>query len=222
MQNCTSTANCRADGYVCGDGDGAGTKECFPAATGTGAVGDACAGTWECAGGLSGLCYSAENGWKDGYCMRECSNTVACPGGSHCAYKDASGNGLCLDDCSANYECRSGVGYQCVNGDASSDNSAECHAAATGSGAPGAACTELWDCSGGLYGFCYPGLPNGYCLIECTAGTGTCPAGSFCTSALSDTAQYCADSCASHTECRSADSYQCMNFGDGNGCWFQE
>ncbi len=221
MQNCASTANCRADGYVCGDGDGAGTNECFPAATGTGAVGDACAGTWECAGGLGGLCYSAENGWKDGYCMQECSNTVTCPTGSRCAYKDASGNGLCLDNCSTNNECRSGVGYQCVNGDFSSDNSKECHAAATGTGAPGAACTELWDCSGGLFGFCYTGLPNGYCLIECTAGTGTCPSGSFCTSALSDTAQFCADSCASPAECRSADSYQCMNFGDGNGCWFQ-
>jgi hypothetical protein len=208
MKGCSANSDCRA-GYECWDIDSSGSNECAPAGSGSGAVGAACSSSADCVGGRGGLCATQAHDFKNGYCtVTSCSSTRSCPSGSHCAFRDSSGNGSCVADCTSNAQCRAD-GYLCFDADGASPS--ECWPAGTGNGAIGAACTEQWECSGGRYGYCgkEPDWPSGYCLVECTSGTGTCPSGSECVPFAPTTQSYCLDRCASAAECRTG--YRCTD-----------
>ncbi len=114
IDNCASNADCRADGYLCYDIDADSAKECWAATTGSGAVGAACSGSWDCAGGVNGFCAPAqEDGtFPGGYCMVDCSS-ASCPSGSTCITGGTTA--VCLDNCSGTGmgNCRSG--YTCTD-----------------------------------------------------------------------------------------------------------
>jgi hypothetical protein len=109
VDDCLGSGQCRFDGYLCLDFDDSGDDECFPAATGTGQVGDGCNGYWECAGGEFGACIT-DAGWTEGYCTIFCgAGESTCPVGSECfAFNDAD---ACLDNCMTQVDCR--TGYSC-------------------------------------------------------------------------------------------------------------
>ncbi|RMG10901.1 MAG: hypothetical protein D6729_18845, partial [Deltaproteobacteria bacterium] len=107
---------CRAD-YDCYDADRDGRRECWPAAKGTGAVGDPCVRLRDCAGGFVGVCFFEDNGaFVGGYCSRRCDD-VPCPAGSVCTQfkiQNASGQvetvSYCFVACNGG-GCR--PGYTC-------------------------------------------------------------------------------------------------------------
>jgi hypothetical protein len=218
-RSCNGPGDCRvADGYACFDADGDSLLECAAVANGTGAIGDPCTTTADCAGGQSGVCAAEESSaTPGGYCtMVLCSdNPGMCPGGSHCAL-DAQ-EGFCLKDCTTDGDCRS-VGYACYDADA--DGADECWFAGTGSGAVGDACSKTTDCGGGAYFFCFTFWPEGYCTANCTEGEGTtCPGGSNCY----DFGAYasCLDACSTNADCRTG--YECVDRDgvDGPECFAQ-
>ena len=117
VENCGSDADCRADGYRCYDAanDADTVRECWPAGTGTGAVGAPCAGIWSCGGGSLAGCArddpdTTEVEWPNGYCVRDCSAS-ACPTGSSCVPLTSSS--MCFDNCTGAGmgDCR--AGYTC-------------------------------------------------------------------------------------------------------------
>jgi hypothetical protein len=98
-------------------------EECAPVGRGTGQVGDACDSTADCGGGVHGFCLTEAHGWPDGYCSRDCYNTLSCPTGSHCAFVNNNTTaGYCMDDCTST--CRSG--YTCFDAD-SDFSEVECY-----------------------------------------------------------------------------------------------
>ncbi len=211
LKGCSSSSGCRA-GYECWDIDGDGTNTCAPVGSGSGPVGAACLSYADCGGGRGGLCATQAQHFKGGYCsFAACSATRACPAGSHCAFRDGSGNGACAADCSSNASCRAD-GYGCF--DADNDARSECWPAATGTAAVGAGCAEQWDCAGGRYGFCgqAPDWPGGYCLVQCGSGFPSCPSGTECVPFAPTSESYCLDRCAGAYECRTG--YRCS---DENG-----
>lgn len=112
VPDCSADTDCRGNGYACYDGDGDATVECFRWANGAGAVGDSCAGMWECGGGQWGWCQLPLNGWNGGYCTIFCgAGQDACPSGAAC-FADAASS-YCLDNCQNVNQCRSG--YQCTD-----------------------------------------------------------------------------------------------------------
>lgn len=209
---CTSDADCRTPGYACYDVDGNGRNECWPAATGTGAVGSACQFTWQCSGRELGVCLNESSGFRSGYCaVFGCTpGGTDCPTGSHCISVGSAN--ICVDDCATNADCRAD-GYRCFDADGAGAN--ECWPAATGTGAVGAPCTGTWDCAGGPLGVCATDdpdtaeveWPNGYCLLDCRSSG--CPSGSTCVEA-SATQSWCIDNCTGTGmgDCRAG--YECL------------
>jgi hypothetical protein len=91
------------------------SPSCVP---GTRAAGLTCQLHNQCAANANDpLCIDAFNfGWPGGYCSQFCDLQVNdCPSGSSCADVLAlpSGNGVCLDNCNVNADCRSG--YSCLD-----------------------------------------------------------------------------------------------------------
>ncbi len=115
LASCEGDGDCREDGYMCYDRDGDEMDECHMAATGDGAVGDACEGLWDCAGGLFGICGGPEGGWPEGYCTLFCTPDVGvdCTGDSTCV-EFGEGQHFCIDGCTRDRECRED--YGCTDG----------------------------------------------------------------------------------------------------------
>lgn len=217
---CAVDTDCRLMGYVCRDANDDTTTECWPGGTGTTAVGDACDGTWECAGGERAYCARRpQNDFDSGYCILfDCeaggTGVTGCPTGSHCSIFITGGvpdaTGICTDDCATDADCRT-TGYRCIDlGDVDTAN--ECWPAATGTGAVGDPCRWQTDCAGEEFGTCLLigpdgafGFPGGYCSEIC--GAGTCPTGSGCFG-LPPVGNRCFDTCAAPLDCRMPD-YTC-------------
>ncbi len=103
---------CNRMGYQVYDADADGTLECFTAATGTGAVGAACVGSWQCAGGQNGGCFSDATGLPGGYCTLFCgAGEATCSGDSAC-YNNGDFE-FCVDGCTSASQCR--TGYSCTD-----------------------------------------------------------------------------------------------------------
>ena len=201
MDECAVDADCRT-GYLCFDSDANGSNECWPAATGTGVVGDTCASITDCAGGADGFCIDESQGFTDGYCSVQCTDDAACGAGNHCSQQF----GVCLDGCAADTDCR--AGFVCGDGDGDAIN--ECFPGSNGPGVTGDVCAADADCSGGVGAFCITddqGFTDGYCSDQCTDDT-DCAAGSHCSQQFG----FCLDDCASDAECRTG--YAC---GDADG-----
>lgn len=213
VPDCTSDGDCRSPGYACWDENGDGRDECWPAGTGTAAVGAPCTGVSDCAGRERAICARRPNNdFNEGYClltgcMTGGTGPASCPAGSHCSIGAMATEGLCVDSCGSDADCRMD-GYRCYDtGD--SDTVSECWPAATGMGAPGAPCRWLTDCAGGQNGACilespgtgFPDFLGGYCVQTCAAG---CPAGSRCEFGA------CFDTCTASTMCRIPDGYSCQ------------
>ena len=119
LPDCTADADCRdAAGYGCFDADGDGRRECWPAATGPGAVGDPCAHQWDCAGGPTGYC-AAPPDWPRGCCVLACDPVAEpCPAATVCVAFDPRlpGDAYCLPGCDVDADCR--AGYRCAEVDA--------------------------------------------------------------------------------------------------------
>ncbi|MCB9597449.1 MAG: hypothetical protein H6719_32305 [Sandaracinaceae bacterium] len=234
LPTCTTDTDCRADGYVCqnADEDAGAVNECFPGATGTGAIGAPCDGVWDCAGGENGSCFTAD--LLDGYCtILGCIADTDCGAGSHCSsFNDGAGGiiGVCQPDCTTDADCRP-MGYACT--DVDDDLVTECYRGGTGAGAVGDACEGTHECAGGARGLCAMRPNNdfeeGYCiLLDCTAdGSTPCPTGSHCsigidaTTGLPRATGICADDCTADTDCR-ATGYRCYDTADVDGfteCW---
>jgi hypothetical protein len=125
LPQCSGGGDCRGTGYVCGDYDDDDSLECLPYAAGTRAVGEPCAGIWECGGGEYGYCGTHLNGYPSGYCTVDCSVWgTTCPAGSHCTIVWELGVTVCFEDCTTDSECR--VGYACTDIDSDPDEEAEC------------------------------------------------------------------------------------------------
>ena len=229
-QACTSSTECRGEGYSCRDVDGNNNSECWFSATNTAAsVGDPCTALWECGGGDTGNCIveavtsglistggpSALPGvspnFLDGFCT---DAATTCPTGSHSVTLGA--NTLCLPNCMNAGDCR-GSGYECTDLDGA--GGLECWPNANGAGAVGAACDTYADCSGGQNGACLRlGGANpwalGYCtfLVPNCAGGG-CPGGTVCVELFgAGFGGYCLDACTVDTECRQdPEGYECVN-----------
>lgn len=235
LADCTTGADCRTMGYACYDvdGDTGATTECWIAGTGTAAVGDACTGTFDCAGGDRAFCLERPaNDFAGGYCtLFGCTNPPAagsdCPAGSHCTiFTDAMGvpnpTGLCTDDCTMDSDCRMS-GYGCYdNGDV--DLATECWPAGTGTAVTGEACRWIEDCAGDDGAICLidqiggvPPFRGGYCTDTCTTAADCSGTGASCQSGL------CWEACTVPLDCRMMDQYTCtipMFAGfSANICW---
>lgn len=214
LEECTSDTDCGRSEYGCFDADGTGSDVCWAKGTGFGDIGDSCSSYSECDHGEGGFCISEGNSFKDGYCSeRYCSSSSACPSGSHC-YNASSGSGVCLEDCSGDFDCRSG--YDCYDRD--QDGTDECFPSGTGSKSIGDSCNGTWECGSGEWAFCIPSSnwPSGYCSELCGSGEGSCPSGSTCQTLGSGSSQQdvCLEDCSSNSDCRS--SYTCASIGSGS------
>ncbi len=233
LLNCTGDTDCRADGYLCfnGDGDTLPIDECFPAATGTGLPGEACTGAWDCGGGQFGACFDEDGDFRGGYCTRGCASASDCPSGSHCsAFATSTGTTrICTPNCVDDAGCRSD-GYACY--DVNGDGTTECWSAGTGTSPIGGACAGVWECAGRDRSVCLRrpdfDFADGYCtFFGCTdTGTDACPVGSHCSadSFTSGGAPFpiCLDDCSTTTDpCRSP-GYGCYDNYDTDTtaeCW---
>lgn len=109
LSDCSSDGDCPRDGYACFDRDTDGTTECYPAGTGSRAVGEACERTSQCGGGAWAYCVT-EGEWPKGYCSKLCgSDQGTCPSGSTCY--STSTVSLCLSECESDADCR--TAYTC-------------------------------------------------------------------------------------------------------------
>jgi hypothetical protein len=102
------------DGMLdCDDPDTCQTlADCIPGATPTGA---ACMSPTDCfANANDPICLPAAKGYPDGYCSEFCDlATQDCSGDAVCADLGLSTNGLCLDGCASDADCR--AGYTCLD-----------------------------------------------------------------------------------------------------------
>jgi hypothetical protein len=199
------------DGFLdCDDPTGCqGSLACTP---GAGAVGVPCAASTECAANHGDpVCLPLNKGFPGGYCSEFCDLAAPdCAGDAVCAQLGLSANGVCLDGCAADGDCR--PGYVCKDlgnaekaclaapetscededdndgnglvdcGDPSCQALPACVPGAT---PPGGLCTLNTDCSSGSNDpICINeavfAWPGGYCSELCTLGADDCPAGSEC------------------------------------------
>ena len=219
IADCTTNADCRADGYACYDADGDMKTECWPAGTGSSPVGGPCSALWECSGGPGARCIGDGTDFYQGYCtIVGCTANGGCPTGSHCGRIDqATGEGQCMADCTADTDCRP-TGYLCYDYEGNGTN--ECWPAGTGNGAVGDPCSGIWDCSGGRDAICFREQsdgtwPGGYCSLRCDINS--CPQGSMCYAA-SSAVRVCLDECGPNASCRP--NYTCTDVSnppDGTG-----
>jgi hypothetical protein len=110
------------------------------------------------------------------YCSKYCSTDTDCPESMHCALNADGAMGACLNDCTSDLDCGN-ADYRCVNGDETivlGNTTTECFPYASGTGKPGATCTGMKDCEGGLNGACIidPSMfPDGFCVTVCERPT---------------------------------------------------
>ncbi len=113
MLNCTSDAQCEA-GYVCGQWDGVGGRECVPPEppAGSGDVGDACQSSADCNGALT--CYQTYTSnnttysFPGGVCSQPCVPLLGqCDAGDVCTL-----DAICMPGCTSNTQCR--ANYSCT------------------------------------------------------------------------------------------------------------
>lgn len=114
-QWCSDFFDDDADGYLdCDDATACqSTFECMPGAA---AVGEQCFANWECmANANDPICLISKQGFPDGYCSEWCDlNINDCPGDGVCANIGLpSVNGVCLDGCVTDSDCR--PGYSCID-----------------------------------------------------------------------------------------------------------
>ena len=222
LSNCTPGGNtCRADGYACynNDRDLGGVNECAPSATGSGAVGAACEGRYECAGGPSGFCVQ-NDGWKDGYCSINCTSNIDCSAGNHCAFRadpsDPTSPGACVKNCTSDASCRAD-GYLCLNADNDPNGVKECGPGAVGFKQVGESCLGTYECAGGATGRCLAvNFKGGYCSLTCLSDT-ECGAGTHCAylDAMNPTQPgVCLLDCTPGDMTCRADGYACYNDDD--------
>ncbi len=227
------------DGYLdCDDSDCQPTASCVP---GVKKVGADCFAQNECAATSKSdpVCLFD---WPDGYCSEFCDlMNDDCPAGAVCANLGLSVNGVCLDSCTVDADCRSN--YSCQNkglvtevcmaapesqcndaldndGNGLTDcEDASCQAlpaCSPGVNAVGAACGKHSDCQANANDpVCFDAMnyfwPDGYCSEFCDAMNPDCPSGSVCFKHLPSLAATCLDSCAQASDCRTG--YQCKNIG---------
>jgi hypothetical protein len=113
-QWCIDLGDDDGDGYVdCDDATQCqGMPECMPGAEPTGTQ---CFDNFECsATGGDPVCLQPWIGYPDGYCSEFCNLAMDdCSGDAVCADIGLSVNGVCLDGCISNGDCR--PGYECAN-----------------------------------------------------------------------------------------------------------
>lgn len=207
LNDCNDDNDCRGDGYACfdWDDDGSGVTECAPAGTGTGVEGDACVGVWECDGGNGAFCLSDDSNWPDGYCaIGGCMDDADCIEG-HCGFIGNDGEGVCVDSCTADNDCR--ADYGCFDLDA--DNNTEC--LPEGDGNVGDPCGSFVDCGGRENALCFPDSgttpwPGGSCSLNCTDAD-ICTPGSACIAFDVDFSA-CVNTCQDNADCRAG--YTCQ------------
>ena len=211
-QWCSDFFDDDADGYLdCDDPTSCqGTFECMPGATD---LGQQCFSNWDCiANANDPVCLTSKQGFPDGYCSEWCDLAANdCSGDGVCANIGLpSVNGVCLDGCLLDSDCRPGYacldkGYSskvCTLGpevdcsnefDDDSDSRTDCEdpdcqgtAACTGGAkAAGQPCTNHAECySVGGDPVCLSelnyGYPDGYCSEYCYF-MDDCGPGSLCT-----------------------------------------
>ncbi|MDF1566058.1 MAG: hypothetical protein P1V51_23695 [Deltaproteobacteria bacterium] len=192
--DCATSANCRA-GYLCSDWDGDGSNECSPG----GNIGDPCTADTECA---FGNCLTGTH--PGGYCSLGCTTSNDCPPGSVC------GSGQCIQSCNSNLDCRSG-GYACVE----QGSTTGCVPYGSGTGGPGAPCSSVADCAGGVGVICQGADTGaGTCAQGCNADT-DCGPGQRCVNGA-DGQSTCEITCASDADCQP--NYTCKDVGEGLIC----
>ncbi len=114
IPGCTDDTDC-ASGHMCDTSGGTGGACYDPSAS----VGDACLGDSNCPAG--GFCYAERfSGWPGGACVVfgcDVAANAGCPDGSVCEPGGFGGNGLCIQsctmdsDCRANYACKANSAY---------------------------------------------------------------------------------------------------------------
>ncbi len=204
VQDCATDADC-GDGLTCQDIDQDGANECMPeqeVANGSGAPGDACASTGDCAGGENGFCISeAGSGFPGGYCTVDCTADEAlCVAGSSCAALSDT-QSLCLDDCMNTSDCR-GDGYACMdltNGGVAVNTPGSCFVAESCDATTPCADSSTFcvDTATGNFG------DAGVCvtLASCSASN-ACPTGATCldpNTGMTSTEGLCISDCVGST-----------------------
>src|SRR5690606_37308732 len=179
VEGCDFDTDCRTDGYLCADLEGA--KGCLPeqlATTGAGEIGSSCLGDGDCNQGLQCL-----TNFVFGYCSRACTGSAECGGEASCVDLDGDGSiRRCLDNCQNRNQCRFGYDCRSLNG-----SPGVCYvddqttgAVRNPSGQPdGEPCANDVDCMGGT---CITGdeFPQGYCstrscdVVGCANENATC------------------------------------------------
>jgi len=239
---CDNMMDDDADGYLdCDDSDCQPMASCVP---GIKKVGADCIWQSECAATIKNdpVCLESVNGWPGGYCSEFCDlNNDDCPADAVCANLGLSVNGVCLDSCTVDGDCRSNYSCQnkglatkvCAVAPESQCNDAidndgngfmDCEdtscqalpACNPGASAVGATCTKHSDCQANANDpVCLDMVnyfwPDGYCSEFCNINAPDCPMGSVCWNFLPFQTATCLDSCVQPSDCRPG--YQCLNIG---------
>jgi hypothetical protein len=194
-------------------------------------LGDECRNSESCPMGAFCLAESF-SGWPRGACIGfgcDVATNRGCPGDAQCVPGGRGSDGLCIDGCASDDDCR--VGYQCRAPSAYPDrricqpgctSNAHCTGGRVCNPALGT-CHEPFDpaqlgrscsrrtggCTGGtcLSEFEY-GYPRAYCAyVGCTLGMdSTCPTGGVCAPGAGGD-NLCLAGCRADSECR--DGYRC-------------
>jgi hypothetical protein len=228
-QACGDLVDGDLDGALdCDDGDCQQQPQCAPGAAATGA---ACLWNQDCAAaGGDPICLPDGWGFAGGYCSEFCTAIEGCTGDALCFDYGISPNGICLDGCSSDAECR--MGYACRDvglaskvcyvppesacndhGDDDVDALTDCEdpdcqgtpPCLPGSGAPGTPCSMHTDCAAIAGGdpYCIDGWPGGYCTEFCGFSPTECPPGSACIDYLfwPSGAGNCFETCNGPSDC---------------------
>ncbi|MHB8418025.1 MAG: hypothetical protein ACYDCL_08105 [Myxococcales bacterium] len=79
-------------------------------------TGSPCAGSSDCRGGSEAVCLTSAGVYVNGYCSQFCDQDPDCGPGAFC--ETSTGNGLCVEACKSEADCRAADGYQCYPPDA--------------------------------------------------------------------------------------------------------
>ncbi|MCB9508346.1 MAG: hypothetical protein H6697_11865, partial [Myxococcales bacterium] len=163
VKDCTSDADCRDRGYACVDSDYDGSRECAPFAQGDLALGEACTGYWECAGGNHIGCAVSAFGGPDGkFCTAWC-NPARNREQGECPDRMLCMSGRCFP---SEEICFTGDGLCPVNKYCTVDEDADCAGINAEVGEP---CEETADCGLSVDVYCSDeadGFPDGYCMVQ--------------------------------------------------------
>ncbi|OIP36971.1 MAG: hypothetical protein AUK47_14445 [Deltaproteobacteria bacterium CG2_30_63_29] len=206
VESCNTDMDCRTDGYICADLDGA--SGCLPgsmATTGAGSIGASCAADGDCDAGLTCM-----TNFVFGYCSKACVSDGDC--GSDGACIDQGGGTMrCMDGCTNNSQCR--FSYSCTVRDGSGvcDVDATTDAVRNPSGQPdGQPCVNDINCQGGTC-IVADDFPGGYCTTMDCDIVGCSTANSTCVNLQRDS--LCFVNCNDASDCR--DGYRCTTLESG-------